>query len=377
MRTFAQIIGWGKYLPPKLLTNKDLEQMVDTTDEWIRTRSGIVQRHIAGPKETTATMATRAAQAAIEVADISPSKIDLILVATVTPDTQYPATACRVQDALGASHAGAIDISTGCPGWLYGLSLANGVICSGMCRTVLVIGAETMSRAIDWTDRSTCVLFGDGAGAVILQATEEPTGLLSFVLGSDGSGGDLLQQPAGGSKMPASIETVQNRLHTVHMNGNEVYKFAVGIMGKAALQAIKAANLTVDQIDLFLPHQANIRIIDYAAKQLKLPPEKVFINVDHVGNTSSASIAIALAEAVEQGRVKPGDYIAMVSFGAGLSWAAVTMKWGVSPVAARMPFWKTALHNLRGREAAVRSVARRTARRIGSIRRMNGQSNGA
>jgi 3-oxoacyl-[acyl-carrier-protein] synthase-3 len=338
--------------------------MLDTSDEWIRSRTGIQQRHIASAKETSATLATKAAFGAIEVADISPSKIDLVIAATTTPDHMMPSTASLIQDAIGANNAGAFDVNAACSGFVYALSVGSGLISGGICRNVLVIGTDTMSRILDYDDRSTSVLFGDGAGAVILQATDKETGMLATALGSDGSGANLLWVPAGGGRHPASAETVKNRMHYIKMNGNEVFRFAVGVMAKAALQVVKDAGLTIDDVELFIPHQANIRIIQSAAKAMKLPPEKIFTNIDRYGNTSAASVPIALCEAIEQGRIATGDHVVMVAFGAGLSWAAAAIQWGVPAVQTQPVWWKSVLHRFRGQEAAAKSLARRTGRRI-------------
>jgi 3-oxoacyl-[acyl-carrier-protein] synthase-3 len=326
MERYAHIVGWGKYVPPKILTNDDLAKTMDTSDAWIRERTGIRERRIA-VKETTASMALYAAQEAVEVADVNPADIDLIIVATATPEYLFPATACLVQDALGAIRAGAFDLEAGCSGFVYGLAVGAGMIRAGMYDRVLVIGSETLSRIVDWKDRATCVLFGDGAGALLLAASESPGGVLSSVLGADGSGGESLLVPAGGSRMPTSAETVISNQHTVRMNGREVYRFATRVMAQAAQEAVAAAKLTLDKIDLFIPHQANQRIIDSAAKALNLPPEKVFVNLERYGNTSSASIPIALCEALAADRIKPGDHVVMVGFGAGLTWAAAALKW--------------------------------------------------
>jgi 3-oxoacyl-[acyl-carrier-protein] synthase-3 len=278
------------YVPSEILTNDDLATMVDTSDDWIRARTGIVERRIAAPKERTATMAIRAAWAALQVANTNPARLDLIIVATATPDYPFPATACLVQDALGAARAGAFDLSAGCTSFVYGLAVGSQMIISGAYDQVLVIGAETLSRIINWTDRNTCVLFGDGAGAVLLQASDVPGGVLSAVLGADGSGGDLLMLPAGGSRHPASTETVAQDMHYIHMNGPEVFRFATRVTAKAARQALAQANVNLEDVSLFILHQANGRIIQSAAKSLKLPPEKVFVNLDRYGNTSSASV---------------------------------------------------------------------------------------
>jgi 3-oxoacyl-[acyl-carrier-protein] synthase-3 len=372
VKRYAEIIGWGKYVPPKVLHNRDLERLVETTDEWIRTRTGIVERRMAGPKETTATMAVRAAQEALAVADFNPARLEFIIVATCTPDYPLPAVACQVQDALGAGRAGAVDINAGCSGFVYALAMGTALIAAGMYRNVLVIGADTLTRILDFTDRRTCILFGDGAGAVLLHESDRPTGLLAYTLGADGSGVDLLYIPAGGSRQPASLETVQNRLHYLRMNGNEVYRFAVNTVVRATQQVLKEAGLTVEDLALFIPHQANIRIIQSAARTLGLPPEKVYTNVDRYGNTSAASIPIALCEAIAEGRVKPGDYLAMVGFGAGLTWAAAVVQWG-APAAVRHPWWKQVLHSLWGPEAGLRSLARRTSRRLAAL---GGRENG-
>ena len=331
MALHARITGWGKALPQRVLTNHELESIVDTTDEWIRARTGIAERRIAGPEETTASLAVRAAREAIEVADLSPTQLDLVIVCTFSPEFGgMPSTASVVQDALGATHAGAFDLNAACSGFVYGLAMAQASIAAGMHRNVLVIGAETLSRFLDWKDRATCVLFGDGAGAVLLQATDQPAGLLSVVLGSDGSGGELLTISAGGSRWPASAQTVEGGQHFIHMNGKEVYKFAVTTVPGATREAVARAGLVMGDVDLFIPHQANIRIIESAAQALGLPMEKVFTNVDRYGNTSAASIPIALCEAVEQGRIKEGSKIVLAGFGGGLSWAAAVLEWSVS-----------------------------------------------
>jgi len=361
---YAHIVGWGKYIPEKILTNNDLAELVDTSDEWILARTGISERRIAGPKESTFTMALRAAQEALEVANLDPRRLDLIIVSTATPDYPFPATACLVQDALGATRAGAFDLEAGCAGFVYGLGVASQMIATGRYKNVLVIGAETLSRVLDWTDRATCVLFGDGAGAFLLQASDTPGGVLSFVLGADGSGGQLLIIPAGGSHQPASMDTVSCRQHYVQMRGREVFRFASRIMSKAAREAVRRVNLTTDDIDLFIPHQANLRIILSAAKELHLPMERVFVNVEKYGNTSAASIPIAFCEAIEQERLKPGDHLVFVGFGAGLTWAAAVVKWQV-PVPAPPPPRRGRLFRwLRYRWARLVSRLRRLRRRV-------------
>ena len=377
----AQIVGWGKYVPSQILTNEDLAKMVDTSDDWIRARTGIVERRIADPRETTSTMSIKAAQAALQVADVAPEQLDLIIVTTATPDYLFPATACLVQDALGARRAGAFDLLAGCSGFVYGLGIGSQLIISGVYENVLVIGAETLSRIMDWTDRDTCVLFGDGAGALVLRASDAPGGVLSFTLGADGSGGDLLILPGGGSRHPASAETVAQGLHYARMSGREVFRFATRIMGHAAKEAIRAAKLEIDDVDLFIPHQANIRIIQSAARQLRLPMEKVFVNLDRYGNTSCASIPMAFCEAIEEERIKPGDHLVLVSFGAGLTWAAAVVQWHVPLPAPGLAWWKRVLRSVWYRWVWLVSHLRRTYLRFSSwwgqaIGRIRGNNNG-
>ena len=327
--TYAHIVGWGKYVPPKVVTNAELARSVDTTDEWIISRTGIHERRVAGPKESTATMGFAAARAALEVAGVLPTDVDLIICATTTPEYIFPSTASLIQDALGASKAGAFDLSAGCSGFMYGLTVAAQIIQGGGHQIILVVGSETMSRITNWQDRSTCILFGDGAGAVVLKASADRGGVLSSLVRSDGSGGDLLIVPAGGSHTPASIQSVQQGQHTIQMNGREVFRFAARVVDKAAREVVEKAGLTLDDIQLFVPHQANLRIIQAAARTLNLRDDRIFVNLEKYGNTSSASIPMALCEAVDSGRLKPGDKIVLVGFGAGLAWAAATVEWGV------------------------------------------------
>jgi len=327
MPRYAHIVGWGKYAPPNVVTNSDLAQKINTTDEWIRERTGIAERHIATEKESTAMMAINAARAAIESANVSSLEIDLVIVATATPEYQFPATACLVQSAIGAERAGAFDLEAGCSGFVYALSAAAGMIRGGMYNTILVVGAETLSRIVDWNDRATCVLFGDGAGAVVLRGSDQPGGVMASVLGSDGSGGELLIVPGGGARHPAGPETVLSKMHYVRMNGREVYRFATRVMVEASQIVVERAGWSLDQIDLFIPHQANGRIIESAAKALKLAPERFFVNLQNYGNTSAASIPIALCEAIDAGKVEPGDHLVLVGFGAGLTWAASAIQW--------------------------------------------------
>ena len=320
----ASIVGWGKYAPANIVTNDDIAQYVDTSDEWIRTRSGIRERRFVSDGETTATMSIAAAQAALDKAGLTAADLDLILVATSSPDHLTPPVSSQVQEALGAKNIGAMQLVVGCTGFVYGLVTAQQFIASGAYETVLVVGAELISRWLKPEDRSTYVLFGDGAGAVVMQATDEPCGVLGHVLGSDGSGAEHIIVPAGGTAMVPTHETVDQV--AIRMNGREVFKFATRVMGVALQQALDQAGLSIDDIDLFIPHQANARIIDYAVKQAGLPREKVMVNVDRYGNTSAASVPLALCEAFDEGRIKPGDTLAMVAFGAGLTWASAIVK---------------------------------------------------
>jgi 3-oxoacyl-[acyl-carrier-protein] synthase-3 len=361
---WAQISGWGMYVPERVLTNDDLARVVDTTDEWIVSRTGIRERHVVSDeRETTATMAVRAARAALLVANLAPNQIDLVIVATTMPDHPFPATACLVQDALGAARAGAFDLSAACSGFIYGLSMASGLIRSGGANHVLVIGSETLSRLLDWTDRNTCVLFGDGAGAVVLSATTERCGVLATELGSDGSGGELLIVRAGGSRAPASHETISRGDHFLKMNGREVFRFAATIMPKAAEAVVRKAGWQLADLSLVIPHQANIRIIESSIKRLGLPTEKFFVNLDRYGNTSAASIPIALCEAATQGRVHPGDKLVLVGFGAGLTWAAAAIEWGVPVPVRPRPWWRVLTGFLFG-WAGIRSTLRRGTRHV-------------
>lgn len=325
------IRGCGMYVPERVLTNQELETMVDTSDEWITSRTGIRERRIAAPHESTSSMAEIASRQAIQRAGLAASDIDLVIVGTATPDYQFPATACLLQDALGI-RGGAFDLEAGCSSFMYGLSMAASSVASGMARHVLVAGSETLSRILDWTDRSTCVLFGDGAGAVVVSAATTPGQDPAWVLGSDGSGGMALYLPAGGSRLPASEKTLEDGLHFVRMAGPEVFRFATRVVGEALEQVMARAGLGVEDINLCIPHQANTRIIDAAMRRVGIPADKVMVNIDRYGNTSSASIPIALCEAEAEGRLAPGDTVAMVGFGAGLTWGAGLMEWQVAPV---------------------------------------------
>ncbi|QJD83434.1 beta-ketoacyl-ACP synthase III [Cohnella herbarum] len=321
------ILGTGKYVPERRLTNQELEQMVETNDEWIVTRTGIRERRIAAPEQATSDLAYEASLQAIKAAGITAEEIDLIVVATITPDMFFPSTACLLQEKLGAKKAAAFDLSAACSGFIYGLANASGLIATGLYRHVLVVGAECLSRITDYSDRNTSILFGDGAGAVVLGQVPEGRGFKSFKLGADGAGGDLLRIYGGGSRLPSSEQSVADRRHFIEMNGRDVFKFAVRIMGNSAEEALASAGYEKSDIDLLIPHQANIRIIQSALERLDLSEDKAMINLDKYGNVSAASIPLALAEAVEQGRVKEGDCLVLVGFGGGLTWGASVLIW--------------------------------------------------
>lgn len=321
------ITGVGSYVPEKILTNHDLSKLVDTSHEWIVERTGIHERRIVEDHIASSDLGTIAAKNALKDANIQPEEIDLIILATLSADYALPSTACVIQKNIGAINAAAVDINAGCSGFVYGLSMGESFIKSGMYKKVLVIGAEVFSKILDWQDRNTCILFGDGAGAFILEECEKDFGIMSSELGSDGRNGEVLIQPAGGSRLPASIDTVENRLHYIQMDGKEVFKFAVRIMEKTSLSVLEKANLRPEDLDLLVPHQANMRIIDSAVKKLKLDKDKVCINLDKYGNMSAASIPVALDEAIKNNRVKKGDNILLVAFGSGLTWASMTIKW--------------------------------------------------
>ena len=323
----SRIIGVGSYLPTKILTNHDMEREVDTSDEWILDRTGIRERRIAAEEEATSDLAFNAAKEALKDAGIKPEDLDFIIVATVTPDMLFPSSACLVQQRLGVKGIFAFDISAACSGFIYALSVADQYIRSGIHRTGLVIGADTFSRVVDWTDRNTCVLFGDGAGAVVLQADYSGRGIISTHLYSDGTLWDFLYIPGGGSRIPPGEEMVKNRLQYVKMRGNETFKVAVNTMSEAIGEALKSNGLTSADIKLFIPHQANMRIIQAVGKRLNIPMERFKINLDRYGNTSAASIPIALYEAVMEGKIKEDDYILLEAFGGGLTWGSALIKW--------------------------------------------------
>lgn len=321
------IIGTGKYVPERILTNEDLAQLVDTNDEWIVSRTGMKERRIAAEHEATSDLAYKAAVRALESSGITAEQLDLIVVCTVTPDMAFPSTACLVQEKLGAKKAAAFDLSAACAGFIYGLATASNFVKTGIYNYTLVIGAECLSRITDYTDRNTCVLFGDGAGAAVLGPVAEGRGFQSFELGADGTGQELLKIEGGGSRLPASVESLEDKRHYIYMNGREVFKFAVRIMGSAAEEALAKAGKTKEDIDLFIPHQANMRIIQSAIERLNVPVEKCVINLPRYANTSAASIPIALAEAAEEGRLSEGDTVVLVGFGGGLTWGSSVITW--------------------------------------------------
>ena len=323
----AGILGTGHYAPEKLLTNFDLEKMVDTTDEWIRTRTGIETRHIASSEENTSDLCVKAAEKALEMANLSADDIDFVMVATASPDYIVPSTACLVQNKMGMKKAGAMDISAGCSGYIYALATAASMVKGGICKHVLIVGAEILSRLVNWKDRSTCILFGDGAGAAVVGPAEEGFGLIASDLGSDGSLGDILCIPAGGVAERVTHEAIDDGHIYVHMDGTDVFKAAVRHMEATTVKALEKAGLTKDDIRLFIAHQANERIIHSLAKKMNLPDEKIYVNVNRYGNTSAASVGIALDEAVRGGNIKHGDIVVLTGFGAGLTWGCDVIKW--------------------------------------------------
>jgi 3-oxoacyl-[acyl-carrier-protein] synthase-3 len=337
----AHVTGWGRYAPSQVLTNADLERIVDTNDEWIVSRTGIRERRVAAAHETTASMAAVASLRAIRTAGIEPDDIDLILLATLTPDYWMPSTAALVKEAIGNTRAAAMDVAAACSGFVYAFASAQAYIASGMARHVLVIGAELLTRFLDYGDRSTCILFGDGAGAVVLSASDEPGGSLGIEMTTEPQGAYMIWLPAGGAKAPPSPGTIARGEHYIRMEGRETYRFATKTMATTALESIRRAGLDPSDIALFIPHQANVRIIEAVAKGLDLPMDRMYINLDRYGNTSAASVPIALAEAVNEGRVAVGDRIVIVAFGAGFTSGAVTIEWTADP--ARGPIGDAAV----------------------------------
>jgi len=333
---YAHITGWGMAVPETIMTNDDLTEFVDTSDTWIRERTGIRERHIARETEFPSTLAVDASIRALKVANLRPTDLDLIICSTSTPEYIFPATACLIQDQLGANKAGAFDLLAACSGFIYATNMAAQAIRSGSIRNALVIGSETLSRFVNWKDRNTCILFGDGAGAFVLQASDQPGGVLSAVMHSDGSGGDLLSLPGGGSRHPATEETIQGGKHYIHMDGKEVFRFATRVMASGTKEVLDAAGLTIEEIRWIIPHQANIRIIEAAARGLDLPLDRFIVNLERYGNTSTASIPIAMVEAIEKGQFEAGDKFVMVGFGAGLTWGALAAEW-TGPILVKRP----------------------------------------
>jgi 3-oxoacyl-[acyl-carrier-protein] synthase-3 len=324
---YAKIAGWGKYVPERVLTNADLEKMVDTSDEWITQRTGIKERHLRTEKDTNSSMAVAASLPAIEMAGLTPKDLDLIIVATSSPDYLLPPVSSQIQHMLGAE-CGAFQLGAGCSGWVYALATADQFIKTGSYNKILVVGVEIISFALDYTDRSTCVLFGDAAAAVVLMATDQPSGVLSFELGSDGTGAEALIVPAMGSTTPVTHEAIDRREQYIRMDGQAVFKFATRAVSSSIKRVVAQAGLLPDDIALFIPHQANARIVEAAARLIRQPIEKFYLNIHKYGNTSAASVPLAMIEAIEEGRLKPGDKVAMVAFGAGLTWAAVVVQMG-------------------------------------------------
>jgi 3-oxoacyl-[acyl-carrier-protein] synthase-3 len=364
---YAQITGWGMYVPNRVVPNDTFVKMgLDTTNEWISSRTGIERRHIVGRDEATSDMAVRAAKEALHNADMHANDLDLVLVATCTPDHIMPSTASLVQDRLGAKNAGAMDLNAACAGFVYALNTGAAFIEAGRAQNVLVIGADELSNHLDWKDRTTCVLFGDGAGAVVLRASDEP-GVMATTMGSDGAGANLLTIRAGSRKRHANAgsngSAARDTDYYLKMNGPQIFRWATQMMAKAAEKVVAASGLKMSQVDLFIPHQANFRIMDAAARRLGVPIEKVFSNVAEYGNTSAASIPIALCEAVQDGRVKSGDTIVLASFGAGLTWAASAIRWGVA-VKPQTSRWRSISYPVGDRVAAIRSTLRRQEWRV-------------
>ncbi len=362
----AHIIGWGKYLPSKIVTNAELAQTAGIDAEWVKTRTGIETRHVAEPTQASADMATRAARAALELADISPSDLDLIIAATNTPDYWFPATACLVQDALGANRAGAFDLAAGCSAFVYSLVVADRFIRSGAYRNILVVGVETVSRILDWRDKL-CAYFGDGAGAVVLTGSEQPGGLLGFALSSDGSGGDLLILPGGGTRHGITQQVLDQGLQYGQMDGRAVYRYGLRAMVWMGERALRQARLKIEDIDLFIPHQTNLQLIQQVSQKLHVPNNKVFVNVARYANISSAAIPVSLCDAMEAGRIQPGNRLLITAFGGGLTSAGLVWQWSQPLPHKPMPFIKRLGHALWDAQAAFRSRFFRLEHRLDTL----------
>lgn len=348
---YARITGWGKYVPARVVTNDDLAKIVDTSDEWITSRTGIRERRLRGENDTTSSMGAAAGREALASAGLRPADLDLIIVATSSPDYLLPSVASQIQHLLGAA-CGAFTMGAGCAGWVYGLTTASQFIAAGTYNRILVIGVEIISFALDWTDRTTCVLFGDAAAATVVEASEEPGGILAMELGSDGSGAHALYVPDGGSASPISQRTIDERRQYLRMDGPDVFKFAVRTLSSSLKRTVYQAGLTPDEIDLYVPHQANKRIIETAARQLRVPLDRFYINIDRYGNTSAASVPLAMVEAIEEGRLKDGDLVAMCAFGAGLTWATVVMQMGTGELSAAYSLFSVARARFLARRAS-------------------------
>ncbi|MBI5554269.1 MAG: ketoacyl-ACP synthase III [Elusimicrobia bacterium] len=329
----AAITGTGSYLPEKILTNNDLEKMVKTSDEWITTRTGVKERRLAAQQEAASDLGAEAARRALREAGVKPEDVECLIVATVTGDMPFPSTACFIQNLCGLKNAAGFDIAAACSGYIYALNIAKSFIESRTYKKILVVAVDVLSRITDWHDRGTCVLFGDGAGAAVLEPARDDNGIISVYLGSDGAATDMLKLPGGGSRFPTSAETIKNKLHYIKMSGNKIFKLAVTAMIDSAQKAMALANLKCEDIKLLIPHQANIRIIEATAKTLKLPVERIFVNIQKYGNMSGATTAIGLDEAYRENRIKKGDYVELVAFGAGLTWGAAVIKWGIKNIA--------------------------------------------
>jgi 3-oxoacyl-[acyl-carrier-protein] synthase-3 len=362
----AHIVGWGKYLPNKIVTNAELALSAGVDAEWVKTRTGIEQRHVADPKQASAELATQAARAALERADISPSQLNLIIVATSTPDYIFPATACLVQDSLGAHSAGAFDLGAGCSGFVYALVVADRFIRTGAYSHILVVGVDTTSRVVDWRDKNICPFFGDGAGAVVLAGGDGDGGLLSFSLSADGSGGDLLVLPGGGSRNPTSQETLDRGSQYARMDGRGLYRYGLRAMTALGRDALRQAHIKPEDIDLFIPHQTNIHLISQVAERLRVPSDKTFVNVARYSNISAAAIPVSLCDAIQAGRIHPGNRLLITASGTGLTAASLVWQWSL-PLSKPMPFVNRFLHALWDAQAAFRSRLFRLEHRLDTL----------